>query len=280
MRPVNLIPPEDRRGETAPTRSGPLAYVVVGLLAVALAAVCGVVLFDKRVDERTAEAAALESEAAEVQARAASLASFTTFQQLHDARVVTIDQLARSRFDWERVLDELSLVIPQNVWLTTLDGSVAPGTGSTGSGSGLRESIPGPALEMSGCGKSHRDVARLVAAMKDIDGVTRVIATDSAKGDAEVTQVDATAEAVATDANCQSRTAPQFTLIAAFDEVAPTVDPDGVVVPPEAATTPTATPPTAEGGVADAAGQPSAAQSEASDSQQRAEKATNLVPGG
>ena len=39
MRPVNLIPPEDRRGERAPMRTGPLAYVVVALLAVGLVAV-------------------------------------------------------------------------------------------------------------------------------------------------------------------------------------------------------------------------------------------------
>ena len=28
MRPVNLIPPEDRRGEQAPLRIGPLAYIL------------------------------------------------------------------------------------------------------------------------------------------------------------------------------------------------------------------------------------------------------------
>ena len=35
MRPVNLIPPEDRRGEQAPLRTGPLAYVLVGALVAA-----------------------------------------------------------------------------------------------------------------------------------------------------------------------------------------------------------------------------------------------------
>ena len=33
MRPVNLIPPEERRGERAPMRTGPLSYVVVAVLA-------------------------------------------------------------------------------------------------------------------------------------------------------------------------------------------------------------------------------------------------------
>ena len=51
MRPVNLIPPEERRGERAPSRTGGLAYVVVGVLAVALLAVVGVVLTDNSISE-------------------------------------------------------------------------------------------------------------------------------------------------------------------------------------------------------------------------------------
>jgi len=32
MRPVNLIPAEERRGDAAKSRTGPLAYVLVGVL--------------------------------------------------------------------------------------------------------------------------------------------------------------------------------------------------------------------------------------------------------
>ena len=32
---------------------------------------------------------------------------------MRDARVATIDSLAKSRFDWERVIRELSVVIPK-----------------------------------------------------------------------------------------------------------------------------------------------------------------------
>ena len=38
MRPVNLIPIEQRHGERAPMRGGPLAYVVIGALVAALSA--------------------------------------------------------------------------------------------------------------------------------------------------------------------------------------------------------------------------------------------------
>ena len=43
MRPVNLIPPEERRGSTAPSRTGVLSYLVVGVLAVVLVAVSAIV---------------------------------------------------------------------------------------------------------------------------------------------------------------------------------------------------------------------------------------------
>ena len=230
MRPVNLIPPEERRGEAAPTRTGPLAYVVVGVLVVVLAAITGVTLLDNRVSDRKSEATALEATASAVQSRAQSLSGFASFQQIHDARVATVGALARSRFDWQRVLRELSRVTPRHVWLTQLVGTVSPEVQvQGGSSSELRADVPGPALELTGCGRSQHDVARLVAAMKDIDGVTRVTVSDSAKpeptpGGSSAGGASAGGASAGGD-SCQTRsTIPQFSLIAAFDAVeAPTV---------------------------------------------------------
>ena len=52
MRPVNLIPPEDRRGEHAPLRTGPLAYIVLGALVLVLVGVTALVLTDNQIAER------------------------------------------------------------------------------------------------------------------------------------------------------------------------------------------------------------------------------------
>ena len=87
--------------------------------------------------------------------------------------------LADSRFDWERVMRELSLVLPGDVWLVGLDATATPSTsvGSSGggsSGAGLRGAVQGPALELSGCAAGQESVAGFVTALKDIDGVTRV----------------------------------------------------------------------------------------------------------
>jgi len=276
MRPVNLIPPDQRRGESAPMRSGGLAYVVVAVLAVGLAAVTAVVFLNKQVADREAEVAVLTAESAELDARAESLSRYTAFQGVHDARVATVDQLARSRFDWERVLQELSLVIPRHVWLTSLSGSVAPGVGE--SESPVRAQITGPALELSGCGRSQGDVARLIAAMEDIDGVTRVVATDSAKGDAAAAPAPSAGGGpeVLTSDNCQTRpTIPQFNLIAAFDDVpAPAAGGEVAPVAPPVAGTEEATPATAA-----STPEQQEARDGVAEADRRAENAANLISG-
>jgi Tfp pilus assembly protein PilN len=174
MRPVNLIPPEERRGEQAPLRSGPLAYVVVGVLVAALVGVTALVLTNNQIAEHETEIAKLEQEDAAATAKAERLAAYIQFQSLSEQRVATVASLADSRFDWERVMRELALVLPGDVWLVGLTASATPGSGGGGGGSGLRGAAPGPALELSGCAKGQEGVAGFVTALKDIEGVTRV----------------------------------------------------------------------------------------------------------
>lgn len=178
MRPVNLIPPEDRRGGSAPLRTGPLPYVVLGGLVVALLAVVAMVLANNQISEREGEVAKLEREDAAAAAKAQRLAAYTEFRAMSEQRVATVSELADSRFDWERVMRELALILPNDAWLVGLTATAAPGVtvegGSTGESSGMRGAVPGPALELSGCAKGQEAVAGFVTALEDIDGVTRV----------------------------------------------------------------------------------------------------------
>jgi Tfp pilus assembly protein PilN len=177
MRPLNLIPPEQRRGEQGPLRSGPLAYILLGALVAVLAGVSALVLTNNEISERESEVASLEVEDARESARAERLAAYIQFRDLSEQRVTTVASLADSRFDWERVMRELALILPRDAWLVSLTASAAPGVGAgggTGGGSGLRSAAPGPALELSGCASGQEAVAGFVTALKDIDGVTRV----------------------------------------------------------------------------------------------------------
>ncbi|HEY7256436.1 MAG TPA: PilN domain-containing protein [Solirubrobacterales bacterium] len=243
MRPINLIPPHERRGSQAPLRSGPLVYVLVGALVLVLAGVTAVVLTGNKVSEREGEVATLTSEDATVQAEAERLTSYVTFQTTSEQRVATVQSLADSRFDWERVMRELALILPSDIWLLELNAS-ASGEVAVGSGSGgLRGSIAGPALELEGCATDQDAVAGFVRALKDIDGVTRVGLESSELGQEE----RATSEEVTSDSNesssagCRANMA-KFEITVAFD-AAPVADLEAEA---EAAASTAAAPPAGE----------------------------------
>ncbi len=84
--------------------------------------------------------------------------------------------LADSRFDWERVMRELALVLPSDVWLVSLDATATASVSIDGGGGGaqLRGAAQGPALAIEGCARGQEGVAGFVTTLKDIDGVTRV----------------------------------------------------------------------------------------------------------
>ncbi|HEY2478126.1 MAG TPA: PilN domain-containing protein [Solirubrobacterales bacterium] len=215
MRPVNLIPPDLRRGDNAPLRTGPLPYIVVGALALVLVGVTLLVLTNNQISDRQAEVVKLRHEDNAAKAKAQRLAAYTEFRTMTEQRVATVSELANSRFDWERVMRELSLVLPRNVWLTELAASAAPGAGEGGSGESSVGGINGPSLEMSGCATGQDAVAGFVAALKDIEGVTRVgLQSSSVGGGGEGT--------ASGGEGCQARDfIAQFKLVVAFD-AAPT----------------------------------------------------------
>src|ERR1700754_1002020 len=90
MRPINLIPSEERRGQHAPMRTGPLAYVVLGLLVAALVGVAMLVTTDNQIAERKAEVAALKREDVVVRAKTDRLAAYTQFKQLSEQGGATV----------------------------------------------------------------------------------------------------------------------------------------------------------------------------------------------
>jgi len=215
MRPVNLIPPDLRRGDSAPLRTGPLVYIVLGALALVLVGVTMLVLTNNKISDRKAEVVQLHSEDAAAKAKAERLAAYTQFQAMSEQRLATVRSLADSRFDWERVLRELALVLPKDVWLDNLGATASQGesTGESGGG-GLTGSVQGPSLELSGCTTSQDAVAGFVTALKDIDGVTRVGLESSSTAEGS----GASGGEGGGGGGCESSdSATEFKLVVAFD---------------------------------------------------------------
>ncbi|HET7484218.1 MAG TPA: PilN domain-containing protein [Solirubrobacterales bacterium] len=219
MRPVNLIPAEQRRGEQAALRTGPLAYMLLGALVLALAGVTAVVLTENQISDRKGEVVTLKREDAAAQAQAKRLAAYAQFRALSEQRVATVTSLADSRFDWERVMRELALVLPSDVWLSELEATATPsvslsGGGGGSSGAGLRGAVPGPALELNGCATGQDAVAGFVTALKDIDGVTRVGVASSELA----SEKEGAGSGGGGGSDCRTREfIAQFSLVVAFD---------------------------------------------------------------
>jgi len=192
------------------------------------------VLTNNKVSDRKSELAQVKSEDAAAQARAESLASYTQFAALHEERVQTIASLADSRFDWERVMRELTLILPHSVWLTSLDASAGGESGSDSGGGSLSGSIAGPSLSISGCAAGQDSVANFVTALKDIDGVTRVgVESSELAGEEEGAGSAGGSESEGgSSSDCRTRKfIAEFNLVVAFD-AAPVPLSDGEEVAP------------------------------------------------
>lgn len=214
MRPVNLIPSEDRPGSRRPMRGGPIAYILVGALVLALLGVTALVVTGNQISHLNEEIVKVEGEVATTEAKASALDAYTQFHSVREQRVATVTSLADSRFDWERVMRELALVLPGDVWLTNLTATANPQVTPDGAATvALRASVPGPALALVGCARSQDAVAGFVQALKDIDGVTRVGVQGSSLGGASAAGSDS-----AGATTCQTRDfIAQFQMVVAFD---------------------------------------------------------------
>jgi Tfp pilus assembly protein PilN len=182
MRAVNLIPAGDRRGAGgAAGRSNGGVYILLGALALIVVMAGAYTLSGKSVDDKKAELARVNADAAAAQAKSAGLSDYTKFAALRTKRVDTVKQLAASRFDWAHALHEVARVIPTNAWFTTLNATTTPGAGSAAGGGALRGALPVPAIEITGCTTSQGSVARVMARLRLIDGVEQVSLQDSTK---------------------------------------------------------------------------------------------------
>jgi Tfp pilus assembly protein PilN len=185
MRAVNLIPSEAGRSGRGGASNGP--YVVLGVLGLLLVGVLAYVLTNNALVERRAELATVQTQAQTAQAQADATRPYREFAALAEARVATVRQLGAARFDWHRAFADLAQVMPDDVWLTSLLGTVTTGVSVEGAGSGdtgtLRGALPNPAIEMTGCTIGHDQVARLISRLRLMTGVTRVALADSTKDD-------------------------------------------------------------------------------------------------
>jgi Tfp pilus assembly protein PilN len=251
MKAINLLPPDSRglpKGGASKVAAAPEepagigVFVLLGALALCVAAFAAHVLTTNTVKDRQAQLDAVTVQAQTVAQRVAELKPYADFQQMAETRIQTVKDLAASRFDWEQALRDISRAIPADVTLTSLDGTISSAAGGS---SPVRGAIAAPAIELKGCTRGQTQVATLLSRLRSVDGVTRVTLTKSAKPEQAVTGDGSAVPAAAGTAqpNCGSGRPPSFELIMFFEgsEVPDSVDDISVQPSTGATTTSTAT---------------------------------------
>jgi Tfp pilus assembly protein PilN len=176
MKAVNLIPAEQRRAKPTGKSSG-VAYVAIGLLSVLLAMTVAYVLTSNKVNENQTKAAEAGQEADALEAQAAQMGSFTNFAAIKEQRLVSVVTTAQTRFDWERMMREVSRIMPEGSWLRTTDASVlgSDEAAAAQASSGLPPVGPAsPAATFVGCTRKQSEVATLMVRMRQMYRVSDV----------------------------------------------------------------------------------------------------------
>jgi Tfp pilus assembly protein PilN len=211
MRPVNLIPQEQRR-RVREDSSGNGAYVAIGVLVALLALVVAYVLTSNQVTERKNETAAASAEADRLEAKAAKQANYTDFAEIAQTRMLAVAGVAETRFDWERLMREVSLIMPEGSWLRSSEASVQgdPTATTAAADTTTLAGAASPEATFVGCTPRQTDVARMMVRLRQMHRVADVELNESAR---ELSSQPATVD------NCGSHY--QFDVTVIFDPTEP-----------------------------------------------------------
>ncbi len=178
MKRINLLPQEER---VKAARERGLIWAI--LILVALVVVLGLVYvkYNSDVSSKQDELASIQAETATVQAKIAELSPYAALQAQRTAMTETAKGIYQSSVPFSILLQELSLVIPENVRLQTLTATVppamVPGTAAAGA---VPPAAAGTAdVSFSGQTEKHRDVAEFMTRLGLIPQLTGIVLTSS-----------------------------------------------------------------------------------------------------
>jgi Tfp pilus assembly protein PilN len=179
MKAVNLLPKDHlQKGKGLPS-TPVLVGVCSGVLVVALLGAD----FMMQSAKVTKEQQNLDSLQARVDALppapAGPSAGTTELASEHSARVAALSAALSNRVAWDRVFRELSLILPDDVWLTSLNAHAPVSPASSGSTPAPTTGQP-TGFVMEGHTYSHDGVARLLSRLQlipDLQNVTLVSST-------------------------------------------------------------------------------------------------------
>jgi Tfp pilus assembly protein PilN len=175
MRAVNLLPRDDqtrgKKQQNVPALiAAALIVLVTGLIGMTyLSAKSTATAKESEIQGAKAELALLPS-VAEIESKDAPRRKL---KGEHDARVAALSSALSRRTAWDRILREISLVLPDDVWLRSMAAtSPTPASGTTLAAT--PGGLPPTLMTMEGSTYSHDAVARLITRLSVIPDLTNV----------------------------------------------------------------------------------------------------------
>ena len=123
MKRIDLLPPEAR---VKASRERGLLYAILIIVAVVVALGLVYMQQNSTVSSKHTEVDGLNAETQVEQQTAAALAPYAEIQSTRVAMTATASSIYQAGVPWSTILQEISLVIPENVRLQTLDCVVPP----------------------------------------------------------------------------------------------------------------------------------------------------------
>jgi Tfp pilus assembly protein PilN len=181
MRAVNLLP----RQQVEQVSSGPSNVVAIAAAAggalVVLVLSTGFLLANRSVDQQRQALADAKAQLAATPARTMSAkteARRTALLNDRERRALALASALGKRVAWDRVLRRITLVLPNDVWLTSLDGAtpLTPLTTTVAPTTTAPSTIPtaASALTLQGYTYSQDGVARLLSRLAVVPDLKNV----------------------------------------------------------------------------------------------------------
>lgn len=192
MRAFDLLPREDAR--EVRRRRPSTAQLVLAVVGLVLVAALGslFLLENARVadkertrDDLKAQLAAKNVPAAEPETQA--VGADPALADERNRRTTAVASALATRVAWDRILRELALVLPDDVWLTSMSSA----TGATAAASDPSAPSPTTSLQLNGYTRAQEGVARLLARMSvlpELEAVQLVSSTTVELGKEKVVE--------------------------------------------------------------------------------------------
>jgi len=173
MKRIDLLPPEQR---VKASRERGLLWAILILVAVVVALGLVYVWQNGQVNDKQAELDQLTAQTAAVQQQALALAPYAAIQTTRTDMTQTAQGIYDARVPWATILQAISLVIPENVRLQTLTGTVPaamlPGP-ATAPVDGTVAAVT-PDITFTGTTYTHKDVAEFMTRLGLIPQLSNV----------------------------------------------------------------------------------------------------------